>query len=107
MTIKSDKIQLICFAVSVFLFFSIISGAISSNIDNNVQSAFSQGNNSSAGLSKYKICPDIAYPGPSYTDSNGCTRPCQTINNNVLPGCPHQSSLTINNLSHNKIKSNR
>ncbi|MGN6629806.1 MAG: hypothetical protein ACTHKJ_08000, partial [Candidatus Nitrosocosmicus sp.] len=67
MTTKSNKIQNIWFPVSLYLFFIVIGGIVSSNIFDGIQLVFSKDNNSSKGVSKLVMCPQIAYSGPTYT----------------------------------------
>lgn len=88
MSIKSNKLSNISSKALAYFFLIVIFGTSASNIDYNIQSAFSQGNNSSVGISIFTGCPNIAFNGPGYKDSNGCPSPCPTNTLNPPPGCP-------------------
>ena len=107
MTKKSSKFLNIWITVFMYIFLIVILGTGASNIDYNIPSAFSQGNNPPAGITTFTECPQIAFSGPTYTGPNGCEQPCPTNPINAPPGCSQQHSLTLNKSLHEKTKHNR
>ena len=101
MTKKSSKFLNIWITVFMYIFLIVILGTGASNIDYNIPSAFSQGNNPPAGITTFTECPQIAFSGPTYTGPDGCPRPCPTNNSGFLagtipPGCPLPSGTNQN-----------
>src|SRR5690348_10649043 len=85
------------YVLYVLFVFVLINSAILLTISNGYQTIFGQGyipppassslSNNLQSSQSTQPCAQIAFIGPGYKDSNGCTRPCPT-GGASLPGCP-------------------